>query len=438
MLSAAENKLLCEVGPGTPMGDTLRQFWLPIELSTSLPERDGKPLRIRVLGEDLVAFRDSEGTVALLEEHCAHRGASLYYGRNEDCGLRCVYHGWKFDAAGRCVDMPNEPPESNFKDKVRLTAYRCAERNGVIWGYLGPRSDPPELPALEWNLIPEDQRHISLRYEECNWAQALEGGIDSSHSGFLHASLHTDDYQGQRRRGMMYKELDKHPRFEVVDTDYGVLVGARRDAEVDTYYWRITQFLMPFYSMIPPYGESPVIGGHAWVPIDDHNTMAWTVNWHPLRPLTEQELNRMRVGWGLHLGEGTLLPATGEAYSRWRPKAHRANDYLIDWEKQKTRVFSGLPGTAMQDQAMQESMGPIYDRTREHLGASDTAIIQVRRRWLRAARALREQGVTPSGVESAEAYRVRSAGVVLPRGADWVAGAQDWLTAHPERHLASV
>jgi hypothetical protein len=225
----------------------------------------------------------------------------------------------------------------------------------------------------------------------------------------------------------------------VVDTDYGVLVGARRDAEVDSYYWRITQFLMPFYSMIPPYGESPVIGGHAWVPIDNHNTMAWTVNWHPLRPLTEKELARMKTGWGLHLGLDTLLPETGEAYSRWRPKAHRDNDYLIDWEAQKTRVFSGLPGIAMQDQAMQESMGPVYDRTQEHLGSSDTAIIQVRRRWLRSARALREQGVTPGGVDCPESYRVRSAGVVLPRDTpSWSEAARDWLTAHPDKHLAST
>jgi phthalate 4,5-dioxygenase oxygenase subunit len=429
MLSREDNDLLCRVGRGTPMGETLRQYWQPILLREELDQRDGNPLRVRVLAEDLIAYRDTNGTVGLVGEHCPHRGASLFFARNEECGLRCVYHGWKFDPRGNCVDMPNEPPESNFKEKIHHRAYPCVERNGVIWTYMGPLSTPPELPALEWNLVPEGQRYVSKRDEECNWAQALEGGIDSSHSSFLHASLSTEDYQGEVRRGMLYKTLDKHPRFFVVDTDYGVLVGARRNAEVDSYYWRITQFMMPIHTIIPPYGASPQYSGHAWVPIDDYNSMAWTITYHPTRPLSEESLERMRKGWGLHLGLDKLMPETAEAGSRWRPMAHRGNNYLMDYNAQRTKTFSGLPGTAMQDQAMQETMGPIYERWEEHLGASDTAIIQVRRRWLNAAKDLRDHGMTPPGVENPESYFVRSAGVVLPRDIAWVEGAQDLLTA---------
>src|ERR671929_426924 len=181
MLSQQDNELVCRVGPGTPMGELMRQYWVPAMLSSELPSPDASPVRVLLLGEKLIAFRDSNGQVGLLDNNCPHRGASLFFGRNEQCGLRCVYHGWKFDVAGHCVDMPNEPPESNFKDKVRAIAYRCVERNGVIWTYLGPLETPPPLPDLEWNLVPENQRYISKRYQECNWAQALEGGIDSSH-----------------------------------------------------------------------------------------------------------------------------------------------------------------------------------------------------------------------------------------------------------------
>lgn len=330
-------------------------------------------------------------------------------------------------------------------DEVRQRAYPCMERNGVIWTYMGSRSQPPALPELEWNLLPEDQRFITMRYEACNWAQALEGGIDSSHSGFLHARLSSkEDVERGRAQGgsegMRYKTQDKHPRFEVIDTDYGVVIGARRDAGPDSYYWRITQFLMPFFQMIPPYGESPTIGGHAWVPIDDYNTMSWSITWHPVRPLTEKELERMRSypTGGIHVGDDGLLPPTTQAWGRWMPKANTGNDYLLDHEAQRTTLFSGILNLALQDSGMQESMGPIYNRTQEHLGSSDTGIIQVRRRVISAATALHERGVTPTGVDTPEAYRVRSAGVVLPRSTVWFEGAQDHLMARPGIHLASA
>jgi phthalate 4,5-dioxygenase oxygenase subunit len=443
MLSANENELLTRVGPGTSMGDLLRQYWQPFLRSSDLPERDGRPLRIKLLGEPLIAFRDSDGAVGLLAENCPHRGASLFFGRNEEAGLRCVYHGWKFDAAGRCVDMPNEPPESNFRDKVRQTAYPCLERGGVIWTYMGPIAPggSPELPHLEWNMLPEDQCYLALRVQACNWTQVMEGEIDSSHSGFLHTRLNEkeDVEVGLQRggsRGLLYKMRDRHPRFETLDTDFGVAIAARRAAEEDSYYWRITQFLMPFFTLIPPYGNDPVFGGHAWVPIDDELTLSFGFSYHPTKPLPVEERG-FGLGFegsgveGLHPSPGIFQPPSSEPYGQFRTRLNLENDYLIDWDAQRNERFSGLPGLWPQDAACQESMGPIYDRSQERLGMSDSGIIRARRRLMLAAKALREQGVAPPGVESPDAYRVRSAAVVLPRAASWIEGASQQMQATP-------
>ena len=268
------------------MGALLRRYWVPALLAAELPEPDGRPVRVPLLGERLVAFRDASGQVGLLEEACPHRGASLALGRNEDGGLRCIYHGWQFDRTGRCLDMPTERAGSPLPERIRARAYPTREAAGIVWAYLGPGS-APHFPAFQWLTLYPERSHPFKILEECNWAQALEGGIDSSHSSFLHSNLNSDDYTGSSRRGMMYKTLDKHPRFEVVDTEYGVLVGARRDAEVDSYYWRITQFLLPFFQMIPAgMAEGGSITGHAWVPIDDHHCWAYTMTWNPTRPVS--------------------------------------------------------------------------------------------------------------------------------------------------------
>ncbi|MSQ09958.1 MAG: aromatic ring-hydroxylating dioxygenase subunit alpha [Dehalococcoidia bacterium] len=457
MLTTQDNELLTRVGPGTPMGNVLREYWLPLMLSSELPEPDAEPKRVRLLGEDLIAFRNTSDEVGLVANACPHRGASLFFGRNEENGLRCVYHGWKFDTEGNCVDMPNEPAESNFKHKIHIQAYTVRERNGVLWAYLGAKADLPELPAIEWNLVPENQRFISMRIQECNWAQAFEGGIDSSHSGFLHSPVSSHraksekDYdkdpnlQAGRRgssKGMIYKARDKHPVFEVVDTPYGELIGARRNAEEDSYYWRITQFLMPFYSMIPSYGEDPVIGGHAWVPLDDYTTLTWSVDWHPLRALTNQEIAKYHDyprGAGIHPGTAKgLLPASSKPYGAWYPKDNARNDYGLDHELQKDTLFCGIPNLGLQDSAMQEGMGAIFDRSKEHLGSSDMGIIRARRRLLGAARALQDSGTPPAGVDASESYRVRPAGVVLARTAVWAEAAQEYVIAHREKHHASA
>ncbi|GEO27667.1 ring-hydroxylating oxygenase subunit alpha [Alicyclobacillus acidoterrestris] len=437
MLSKEDNMLIAQVGPGTAMGEAMRSYWIPILLSYELPENDGRALRVRVLGENLIAFRDSEGKVGLLDEHCPHRGASLYFGRNEECGLRCVYHGWKFNVSGTIVDMPNEPPTSTFKNRIKANAYPCAERNGVIWAYMGNKSDEnrPDLPDFEWNLVPESRCYISKRVEDCNWVQAYEGGIDSSHVSFLHSRLNPTDFTGSpREKGMKYMAGDKFPHYETIETPYGMMVGARRSAEPGYHYWRITQCLMPFYTILPSYGTDSPVSGHAWVPIDDYSTMVWTITWHPIRDLTQDELDDMKYwspdrvgtseGNGRHLPLNMYMEETSIANSRWRSKLNLANDYLIDWNAQATKSFSGIPTIAMQDQAVQESMGPIFDRRKEHLGTADLAIIRMRHLWLNTAKGLQERGVEPVGVSAPATYHIRSASMRLPEDADWVREAE--------------
>ena len=442
MLSREDNELLCRTGPGTPMGELLRRYWIPALLASELPGPDCHPVRIGLLSQKLVAFRDSQGRPGLVAENCPHRGSSLYFGRNEQCGLRCVYHGWKFDVSGRCVDMPNEPPESTCKDspteqprraqvaaaegdKVRAVAYPCVDRGGVVWTYMGPPELQPELPDLEWALVPPEQRHVSKRWQETNYAQAMEGGIDSSHVSFLHRDL---SRQRLSSRGTEYLRKDGAPHFEVVDTPYGFVIGARRVADHSSYYWRITQWLFPWYTMIPPFGDQP-IGGHAWVPIDDENCWTFSVSWHPRRPISDAELANIEQGYSIH---AVNMPGT------FRPVRNKSNDYLIDREAQRTGgSFTGIFGISEQDTAVQESMGSIYDRSQEHVGAADTAIIQMRRRLLKAARDLR-RGLGPPGLEP-ETFRVRSVSLVLPRDVpSWPEAAREAMAAEPGRFCVSV
>ncbi len=429
MLSNEENEILTRVGPGTPMGELMRQYWLPILLSSELPNLDCNPIRVRLLGEDLIGFRDTSGKVGLLAENCPHRGASLFFGRNEEGGLRCVYHGWKYDVEGRCVDMPNEPPESNFKDKIRHVAYPCREQNGMIWTYMGPGKEPPGFPELEWAMVPETQRQITPFVRECNWMQALEGDIDTSHTRFLHSRI--DPQESHRDFGHYYRE--KTPRFEVLDADYGLLIGAKSRVDDSREYWRISQFVMPIFPMFPPSGRAAV-PSHVWIPMDDITTLVWAVRWHPSRPLTDVDGVRGR-GFS---GPGEYLPPTTEAAGAWRMKANASNDYLIDYEAQRTNRFSGVPTIALQDQAMTCSMGAVSDRTKEHLGTTDAAIIKARRCLINAAKALRDHGVTPPGVDNPGLFRVRSASVILPTNADWVRATEDYRKAFSELPILSV
>lgn len=425
MLSRENNELLTRIGPGTAMGDLLREYWLPVLISTELPERDGPPLRVRLLGEDLIAFRATSGAVGLVDETCPHRTASLYFGRNEEEGIRCVYHGWKFDVEGRCVDMPNEAPSRRFHEKIRIKSYPCRERNGVIWTYMGRRADPPPLPEFEWNLDPDNRPFMWRNHRACNWVQALEGDIDSSHLNFLHRSLDQQDLwmvPGKPLPGFTNIQLpllagDTAPELEVVGTEYGAVYGARRQVDDDHVYWRIRPFLFPFHTMVGGGIDDDEVcySGKAWVPMDDEQTLVFEWRYRPDKAWTDRECEQIlqnRIPWGFE--EPTSEPA-----GAWRPRAHAGNDYLLDRSLEKSKLFCGILSSPLQDAAMQESMGPISDRTREHLGPADAMIIQVRRRLLQAARALRDQGVPPPGVDQPELYRARPVAAILPPDVDW-------------------
>jgi len=446
MLSKEDNDLLCRVGPGTAMGCLIRDYWIPALMSSELPEPNGPPERLRLLGENLVAFRDSEGRVGILAQSCPHRGASLFFGRNEGGGLRCVYHGWKYDVDGRCLDMPSEPPESNpstgspnaarqrgsesagragqaFKDKIRATAYPCRERGGVIWTYMGTRTTLPPLPDLEPNLLPDGEHQVDKVLRECNWFQGLEGEIDTSHFGFLHlGKVSPDDAVPGSFDYYMVK--DRAPRYVTMDTQFGTSYGAYRPADEDTYYWRIAHFLFPCFSMIPPGALGRQILVRAWVPLDDEHVMFWTMGTRqPLPGGGQVDARASNIG---QLFPGTTrsfryAPNTTDWLGKWRLIPSRENDYLIDREVQRTSSFTGIDGIHTQDQAITESMGRIADRSGEHLGSSDAMVIRTRQRVLNAAKALRDHGRTPPGVNNPEVYRVRSGSVVLPRDADWLA-----------------
>ena len=399
-----QNMLLARTGAGTPMGELFRRYWMPILHDWELPENDCPPVRVKILSERLLAFRDSEGKLGLIDEFCAHRGVSLWFGRNEECGLRCPYHGWKFDTTGQCVEVPSEPAESGYAQKIKLKSYPLVEMGGVLWTYMGPPEKQPEMPGFEWGNLPKDHLFFSKRIQECNYLQAMEGGIDSSHVSWLHSGdLHADKLH-KSTKGAAY-QADTSPKFEVVESDGGLLIGARRNAEEGHYYWRITQYIMPWYTMVPPYGDN-ALNGHAWVPIDDENCFAWSFTYHPTRPLSQEEIEVMSQGGGIHV---KYIPGT------FRPQINKDNDYMIDRAAQKARrSFSGVESIAMQDASVQESMGPISDRTRENLVSTDNAIIMARYRLRKAALDL-QKGIEPPGLSPA-CHAVRSAAFVLPVG----------------------
>jgi phthalate 4,5-dioxygenase len=424
MLSKEDNDLLTRVDPGTPMGNLMREYWIPCMLSSELPAPDSEPVRVLILSEKLIAFRDSNGRISLLANNCPHRGASLFFGRNEEAGLRCVYHGWKFDAQGNCVDMPNEPAESDFRTKVKAVAYPCEERGGIVWTYMGSRAVPPPLPNIESNMVAGGEARAVQR--ECNWLQGLEGDIDTSHTSFLHSgSIPAESYPEGTFRYYIQKHRD--PRYAVVDTECGTMYGAYRDAQAGHDYWRAAQFMFPFYTM-PPGGVMGLPHStQVWVPMDNDHMMLFRMWPRPAQP----RLNRDSTG-------ETLLPNTSDWYGRFRLESNAANDYRIERDLQRSNTgaagYTGIHGTLTQDQAITESMGHIYDRSQEHLGSSDAMIIRVRRRLLDATRALEHNGVTPPAVDTPDAYLVRSGGVILPKGVDWLKATEHLrqpLSEHP-------
>jgi nitrite reductase/ring-hydroxylating ferredoxin subunit len=408
------------------MGDLFRRYWLPALLSSEL-ECDGAPVRVKLLGEALVCFKDSNGDIGLIDEFCAHRGVSLWFGRNEECGLRCPYHGWKYDVTGQCVDLPSEGANGPMRKRIKLTSYPCIELGGVVWTYMGPPEQKPEPPGIEWAHVAPERRFISKRLQESNWLQALEGGIDSSHVSFLHGAALKQDPLFVGSKGNEYNERDRMPEFDVVDFPGGLLIGARRNAEAGRYYWRITPWVLPTHTTIPPRAGHP-LGAHVWVPIDDENCWAWSINYHPGRALASKELEAMRSGRGIHV---SYIPGT------FIPLQNKRNDYMIDREGQKAgKTFSGVEGIAMQDASLQESMGPIQDRTRENLCPTDRGIVMARRKLLDAARAVRD-GKQPPALRADE-QRVRSCAIELPHDQHFKEHARHGLFAPPNTDPVTV
>ncbi|MBS0407343.1 MAG: Rieske 2Fe-2S domain-containing protein [Proteobacteria bacterium] len=421
MISHEDNETLVRVGPGTPMGQLMRQYWIPFLKSADV-EQDGQPHKVRLLGEDLVAFRDSGGKVGLVDHACPHRGAPMVFARNEEDGIRCIYHGWKFNVEGRCQDMPAEPANSPMCSRMTIKAYPVRERNGVLWAYMGPSRDaPPLLPELEWNMVPEANCVVTLRVQECNWLQALEGEVDSAHAAILHGSRNGSTIT-QWRQGQ-----DLTPTFEIQQHEAGISIAARRKDGAEKNYVRVNQFLMPFWTLVPPQTQYPELSGHAWVPIDDNHTLAIMFSYTPDQPFYEKTRKLFKEG---HKGRETghhsevayeQKPVSVPFHKYWS-RFNRANAYEYDYD-------SGLPGLWLEDAACQSGVAAIYDRTREHLGTTDSGIARVRRMLLENAKKLAQGAVAPATTAAPSSFMVRAISLTIPVGADWAELGRDYMKA---------
>jgi phthalate 4,5-dioxygenase len=426
--SVEENELLTRVGPGTPMGELFRQYWIPVVPSSHLPEPGGKPLRIRLLGEDLVAFRLRTGAVGVVGAYCSHRLAPLYFGRIEADGIRCPYHGWKYAPDGTCLEMPNIPPAFQFCDRVKHPAHPAIEHGGVVWTYMGSAAEAPPLPEFEFAMVPEDQRHFRLFHHECNYLQALEGGIDPTHVMWLHSPYDPADaaiaaaHQPSQQRVANSSGKRTPLGVEIVDTAGGFMYGARRPMQNGRSLWRINQFILPFYTM-PPGGD--LRGGRMWVPIDDEHCIKWMYGWYPTRAIMDASKEPMAN----YLDDEDYLPANSEPYGHIIPKARRSNDYLVDWNVHTTRRL-GIQGVNLQDKCISENEGPtpILDRSKENLCVGDLTIVKARRMLRDAALALRDKSTIPPGVRDPSIYRVRAVSTEVPDHLDWVESVRELVT----------
>jgi phenylpropionate dioxygenase-like ring-hydroxylating dioxygenase large terminal subunit len=406
MTTAVEGTELTRVGPATTMGELMRQYWIPSCLSSELA-RDGAPLRLMLLGEKLIAFRDCAGRVGVMDHRCPHRCASLFLGRNEEHGLRCVYHGWKFDTEGNCVDMPSVPPSQDFKQKVKAKAYKAVERAGLVWVHMGARAETPPMPALETLLVPDDEIGATCIQRDCNYLQALEGDIDTSHFGFLHAGhINPDDLPEDHP--IRHTITSRAPEYHIADSPWGTQYAAYRPAGPGRTYWRFANFLFPFWTQQPQGEFARLVHARAWVPLDDHHTMFYYLWWKrgSALPAQPRPLFKGLKPLGGARPDLDFLPDTSDWLGRRRVAANESNDWRIDREAQRTNaIYSGIDNIHLQDQAVTESMGGVTDHDFEHLAPSDQMVTRTRRRLLLAARALRDRGALPPGVEDVDVFR---------------------------------
>jgi phthalate 4,5-dioxygenase len=407
MLTAEENGLLTKVTGNAPMGQMMRRYWVPACLSEEVAERDCPPHRTQIYGDRLVVFRDSDGKLGVVDERCPHRLASLALGRNEEGGLRCIYHGWKFNTAGACIDMPTEPGELGFRDRMKLKSYPVREAGGMVWTYLGPAGTEPKFPEYDWMKLRRDQYATVKVGERVNYAQAIEGAIDSSHSWFLHQGIIWD----WKKRAEI--SMDTSPKMECEDTSYGFRYAAIRrptknpDAEK---YVRVTIFLVPFTAFIPrPLEKTQNCHIQVFVPVDDERTIFYGVFFSQDGTKVDEAETRRKH----HLVPGVDLDRN------WYKFANEENWFNQDREAMKNGSYTGINGFSNQDMACQESMGPIVDRTQEHLGTSDIAIIRMRKRMLEAVR-LFQDGQPLIGLNPDLPYdKIRTEQLIIPIAQPW-------------------
>ncbi len=415
MLTKEQNELLCRVEGAAPMGQLMRRHWLPVCMSEEVAERDGAPVRARLLGEDLVVFRDTDGRLGVLGEHCLHRRASLAFGRNEQCGLRCLYHGWKFDVEGNVVDMPSEVPGTAARLGKKAKVYPVSEGGGFVWIWMGPPGELREWDPPAWWPHRDTRIAIVKMHVACNWAQVLEGSIDSAHSSSLHSTnMPAAEVEGSTATDSAWlrPSNDKAPKMQFQATSYGFRYAAIRkpirNPETDQYV-RTTLFVAPFTVLIPPNDRYNL--AQMLVPVDDVTTMFYWVAWHP-----DANKGISQEAWrafccarpGIDLDEN------------WRKKRNLANRFLQDREAMRRDDWTGIEGIPAQDMAMWESMGPITDRAEEVAGASDLAVVHFRRMMVAAATKFQAGGPAIGTTEPRIPHvKLASFEGVAPKTTDW-------------------
>jgi phthalate 4,5-dioxygenase oxygenase subunit len=418
MLSRAENDRIIQTSAGTPCGELMRRYWQPVALSSELAS--GDPVPVDVLGEELVLFRDGEGHLGLIDRHCAHRGVDLSYGRCEAAGLRCLYHGWLFDVTGQCLDQPGEPAGSTYRDRVRLTGYPCREAGEMVFAYLGP-DDPPSFPEFDWFKVPESQRLVGKVFQDCNYLQGNEGNLDQIHVSFLHRLPPVEENLGRVMAGSSKRDremlaIDISPTIETERTSFGFRELVSRQVP-DGIYFKTEAFVLPNVALFPGgSGGRNGYQGHWHVPIDDYTHWKFFIRFTENGPLDKETALRNYMG--------------DELGANFRLKRNAGNRYRQDRAEVNRYPFVGGLGRNFptHDTFATETMGPIQNRTKEHLGYGDKSIALMRRVMFDAIKELEAHGRAPAITGPAGEFDgLISLGHVVPTGTDVSAYLQSVL-----------